>query len=225
MTTLGDIVAALGGELVGDASLPILRLAPLDTADPSALSFLHQPRYLLQLGATRAGAVIVAPPHREAAAARGAAIVTDQPYLYFARLTQWWAARHRRRPSPGVHAMASVEEGARVHASASVAAFAVIESGAVIGPDAVVGAHVFVGADARIGSQTRLAAHVVLAEGCSIGKRGIVHGGAVLGADGFGFAPVEGRWEKIEQLGAVVIGDDVEIGAKTCIDRGALDDT
>ncbi len=114
---------------------------------------------------------------------------------------------------------------ARVDPTASVAAFAVVEAGAEIGPGAVIGAHCFVGAEARIGAGTRLAPHVTFGAGCRIGERGIVHGGAVIGADGFGFAPHEGRWIKIEQLGAVDIGDDVEIGANTCIDRGALGDT
>jgi UDP-3-O-[3-hydroxymyristoyl] glucosamine N-acyltransferase len=106
-----------------------------------------------------------------------------------------------------------------------VGALAVVEAGAVIGARAVVGAHCVVGAGARVGAGTRLAAHVTLGAGCSIGERGIVHSGAVIGADGFGFAPHEGTWVKIEQLGGVRIGDDVEIGANTCVDRGALDDT
>jgi UDP-3-O-[3-hydroxymyristoyl] glucosamine N-acyltransferase len=101
----------------------------------------------------------------------------------------------------------------------------VIAAGAQIGAFVVIGAQCSVGAHARVGAHTRLADRVTLGERCTIGERGIVHSGAVIGADGFGFAPTQGRWEKIEQLGAVRIGDDVEIGANTCIDRGALDDT
>jgi UDP-3-O-[3-hydroxymyristoyl] glucosamine N-acyltransferase len=116
-----------------------------------------------------------------------------------------------------------------VHASASVGPFAVVEAGARLAAGVVVGAHGFVGAGASVGEGTRLAARVTLGERCRVGARGIVHPGVVIGADGFGFAPekAEGgpRWVKIEQLGAVAIGDDVEIGANTCIDRGALDDT
>jgi UDP-3-O-[3-hydroxymyristoyl] glucosamine N-acyltransferase len=222
---LGDIVAALGGELCGDASLPIERLAPLSSADASSLSFLANPRYAAQLATTVAACVIVPESQREAACARGAAIIAPDPYLYFARLTQWWAARRRPPPTPGVHPSAVVEPGAFVEPTASVGALAFVGAGARVAAGAVLGAQAHVGVDAVVGERTRLAPHATLLDGCRIGARGIVHGGAVIGADGFGFAPVEGRWEKIEQLGIVRIGDDVEIGANTCIDRGALDDT
>jgi UDP-3-O-[3-hydroxymyristoyl] glucosamine N-acyltransferase len=121
--------------------------------------------------------------------------------------------------------MACVGQGTKVHPSASVGAFAVIDDGAAIGADAVIGAHVHVGAGAVIGPGTRLASRVSFGEACRIGARGLLHSGAVIGADGFGFAPNAGRWERIEQLGTVQIGDDVDIGANTCVDRGALDDT
>jgi UDP-3-O-[3-hydroxymyristoyl] glucosamine N-acyltransferase len=222
---LSDIVARLGGELSGDPSLPIDRIGPLQGATAGTISFLANPRYQSQLTDSRAGCVIVSPAAKEAALARGAAIVTPDPYLYFARLTQWWAEMQRPAARPGVHPSAVVEEGAQVDPSASIGAFAFIGAGAVIGPQAVVGTHCHVGAGAQVGEGTRLAARVTLGERCRIGARGIVHGGVVIGADGFGFAPNQGRWEKIEQLGAVRIGDDVEIGANTCIDRGALDDT
>jgi UDP-3-O-[3-hydroxymyristoyl] glucosamine N-acyltransferase len=228
--TLAEIVAALGGELHGDAARPIARLAPLDSADDRSLSFVANPRYASQLASTQAAAVIVAPALLDAAIARGAAILTPDPYLYFARLTQWWAARLRRRPTPGVHASAVIGAGVHLHPSASIGPFAVIDDGASIGAHAVIAAYAHVGADAAVGERTRLATRVTLGEACTIGARGIVHAGVVIGADGFGFAPQKlddggSRWEKIEQLGAVRIGDDVEIGANTCIDRGALDDT
>ena len=162
---------------------------------------------------------------REAALARGATLLTPDPYLYFARLTQWWAGQTRPPPEPGIHASAVVHPLAQLDAGASIGALAVVEAGASIGAGAVVGPHCVVGAGARVGPGTRLAAHVTLGAGCRIGARGIVHSGVVIGGDGFGFAPHQGRWVKIEQLGAVRIGDDVEIGANTCIDRGALDDT
>jgi len=222
---LADVVAALGGVLHGDDQLSILRLAPLESADATSLSFLANPRYAARLAASAAGCVIVAPAQQDAATARGAAIVTPDPYLYFARLTQWWAARTRRAPVAGVHASAVVEPGALVDPSASVGALAFIGAGARIGAGAVIGTHGHVGADAVVGAHTRLAARVTLGEACVIGARGIVHSGVVIGADGFGFAPHQGRWEKIEQLGAVRIGNDVEIGANTCVDRGAIDDT
>jgi UDP-3-O-[3-hydroxymyristoyl] glucosamine N-acyltransferase len=205
--TLGSIVAALGGDLQGPADLHIERLAPLESAGPSELSFLSNPKYRQQLAATRAGCVIVAPAMRDAALARGACIVADDPYLYFARLTQLWKQRH------------APAGGARIHPSA------VIDPEAVIDPGARIGALCVVERGARIGADTVLKARVTVGEGCTIGARCVLQPGAVIGADGFGFAPHQGAWVKIEQLGAVRIGDDVEIGANTCIDRGALDDT
>ncbi len=222
---LSEVVARLGGELCGDPSLPIDRIGPLQGATPGTMAFLANPKYQAQLAGSAAGCVIVAPAVREAAVARGAAIVTPDPYLYFARLTQWWAEMRRVAPSLGVHPSAVVEEGALVDPQASVGPLAFIGTGAVVAAGAVIGSHCHVGAFAHVGAGTRLAAHVTLGERCHIGERGIVHSGAVIGADGFGFAPHQGRWEKIEQLGAVRIGDDVEIGANTCVDRGALDDT
>ena len=222
---LGDIAAQLGGELIGDAALGIDRIGPLEGATPSTLTFLSNPRYQSQLAASNAACVIVAPALRELAVARGAAILTPDPYLYFARLTQWWAARHRPAAVPGVHPSAVVDAGAVVAASASIGALVVIEAGARIGDGAVIGAHCVIGPGASVGAGTRLAPRVTLGADCAIGERCIVHSGVVIGADGFGFAPTEGRWEKIEQLGGVRIGNDVEIGANTCIDRGALADT
>lgn len=222
---LTDVVAALGGQLMGDGALVITRLAPLETADTGSLSFLANPRYAAQLASSQAACVVVAPAQQDLAVARGAAIVTDDPYLYFARLTQWWASRVRHLPAPGIHPSAVVEPGAQVHGSASVGALAYVGAGARIGPGAVIGSHAHIGADAEVGQGTRFAPRVTLGEACRIGARGIVHGGVVIGADGFGFAPHAGEWVKIEQLGAVRIADDVEIGANTCIDRGALDDT
>jgi UDP-3-O-[3-hydroxymyristoyl] glucosamine N-acyltransferase len=222
---LGDLVAALGGDLIGDPALTVHAIAPLDRADPSQITFLAQARFLPQLALTRAACVVVAPEHRQAAAARGAAIVTADPYLYFARLTQWWAARARPRPAAGIHPSAVIEPGAQVHATAVVGALAVIGTGAVIGAQATVSAQAFVGADAVVGEGTWLGPRVVFERGCRIGQRGVIQAGAVIGGDGFGFASDQGHWVKIEQLGAVRIGDDVEIGANTCVDRGALDDT
>ena len=222
---LADVVAALGGVLQGDADLPVDRLAPLESADGRSLSFLANPRYAAKMAASLAACVVVAPAQQDLAAARGAAIVTPDPYLYFARLTQWWAARTRAAAIPGVHASAVVEQGAQIHPSASVGALAYVGAGARIGAGVVIGSHGHIGPGAAVGDGTRLAPRVTLGDACVVGERGILHSGVVIGADGFGFAPGQGQWVKIEQLGAVRIGDDVEIGANTCIDRGALDDT
>jgi UDP-3-O-[3-hydroxymyristoyl] glucosamine N-acyltransferase len=223
--TLGQIVAALGGELLGDAGLRVERIATLESAGPSAIAFLAQERYRKQLETTRAGCVIVAEPLRRAAAARGAAIVTSDPYRYYAALTRWWAGQRREPVAGGIHPSAVVDATAQVAATASIGPLVVIEALARIGARCSIGPHCTVGRGAVVGDDTLLASNVSFGAGCRIGRRGIVHSGVVIGADGFGFAPAAGQWEKIEQLGAVAIGDDVEIGANTCIDRGALDDT
>lgn len=204
---LGSIVALLGGELHGEAELEIGGLASLETAGPNQLSFLSHPRYASQLVSTKAGCVIVGPDMQTQAMLRGACIVTEQPYLYFARVTQIWKRHLPQIARSRVHSSAVVESGAYIHPTAQVGALCVIESGA------------------RIGANTILRSRVTVGERCVIGERCLLHPGVVVGADGFGFAPNAGAWEKIEQLAAVRIGNDVEIGANTCIDRGALQDT
>lgn len=223
--SIGALSRQLGGELIGDPQAEVSRIAPLETAGADAISFLANPRYQQQLASSKAGCVIVGAALRDAAAARGAVIVCADPYLAFAKLTQWWAAQSRVPALPGVHASAVVESGAVIAADASIGPLAYIGAAARVDSGAVIGSHCSIGAGAVVGAHSHLKARVTLSEGCRIGQRAIVHGGAVIGADGFGFAPSEGRWEKIEQLGAVLIGDDVEIGANTCIDRGALEDT
>jgi UDP-3-O-[3-hydroxymyristoyl] glucosamine N-acyltransferase len=204
---LGAIVDALGGELHGDATLSIERLSPLQNAQPDALSFLSHPKYQQELAASKAACVIVSPAMQEAAVARGAFIVTPDPYFYFARLTQLWKAHHGRPEADLVHPSAVIHPEAQIDATARIGALCVVERGA------------------RIGAGTVLKSRVTVSEDCTIGERCLLHPGVVIGADGFGLALHEGQWVKIEQLGAVRIGNDVEIGANTCIDRGALDDT
>lgn len=204
---LASVVAALGGELHGDEHLVITGLAPLEAATPQQLSFLANPRYQQQLLASKAACVIVDPGMKAAAVSRGACIVTAQPYLYFAKLTQLWRRGRDAHREASIHPSAVVDETASVHPSASVGPLCVVERGA------------------RIGANTLLKSRVTVGEDCVVGERCILHAGVVIGADGFGFASNGGEWEKIEQLGAVQIGNDVEIGANTCIDRGALQDT
>lgn len=225
MTRVGEIAALLGGRALGDTDKTIERIGALATADDNTIAFLANPRYRSQLEVSAAGCVIVAPELLDAVSQRPAAILCDDPYLAFARLTQWWAARQRVPAVAGVHATAVVEPGAQLAPSASVGAMAYVAAGARVGEHAVVGAQAHVGADAVVGASSWLKPRSTLSEGCRLGARVIVHSGAVIGADGFGFAPEDGRWVKIEQLGGVRIGDDVEIGANSCIDRGALDDT
>ena len=222
---LREIVGRLGGELLGAAAMRIARIATLEAATADAIAFLSNPRYAKQLATTAAGCVIVAPAFREQAAARGAAIVTDDPYLYFAKLSQWWAARSRPAVVAGIDATARVDAGAELGEGVAIGPFVVVEFSAVVCDGAVIGAHSFIGRGARIGAGTRLGPRVSVLYETTLGERCIVHSGAVVGADGFGFAPDRGRWEKIEQLGSVRIGNDVEIGANSCIDRGAVGDT
>jgi UDP-3-O-[3-hydroxymyristoyl] glucosamine N-acyltransferase len=223
--SLGAMVEALGGELLGDSGLVIQRLAPLAAAQAGGLAFVAQARYASQIASTRASALIVSPALREAAQARGACIVTADPYLYFARLTQWWRAQHAPLVAPRIDSLASIHPSAQVDSSADVGPFAVIGAGARVARGARIGAHSVLGAGATVGENSLLHPRVTLGDACHLGARCIVHSGVVIGADGFGFAPHDGQWVKIEQLGAVRIGNDVEIGANTCIDRGALDDT
>jgi len=223
--SVAELAALLGGEAIGDVALPIQRIAPLASADASTIAFLANPRYQSQLADSQAGCVIVAPAVREAAAQRPSAIITPDPYLAFARLTQWWANQVRPAAATGIHPSAVVAEDAQIGAGVTIGAQAVVESGAVLGEGVQIGSLCHIGAGVEVGARTRLAPRVVLMHGTRVGARCILHSGVVIGADGFGFAPHQGEWVKIEQLGGVVIGDDVEIGANTCIDRGALDDT
>jgi UDP-3-O-[3-hydroxymyristoyl] glucosamine N-acyltransferase len=204
---LDFITERLGGTLHGEPSQVIEGLAPLEFANPSELSFLSHPKFRNQLTTSKAGCVIVGRDAEQAARARGTCIVVDQPYLYYARLTQLWKREHPGQSGPRIHPSAVVDPGAHVDPDATIGALSVIERGA------------------HIGAGTVIRSRVTIGENCHIGERCIIHSGAVIGADGFGFAPDQGRWEKIEQLGAVRIGNDVEIGANTCIDRGALADT
>jgi UDP-3-O-[3-hydroxymyristoyl] glucosamine N-acyltransferase len=223
--SLGQLTAELGGELHGPADLIIRQIGPLDSAGPDAITFLSSPKLRAQLGSTQAACVIVSPAFKDEALARGAVILSDDPYLYFARLTQWWAHRLRPPAPAGVHPSAVVDPTARIAAGVRVGALAVIEAGVVLEEGADIGPHCTIGERASIGAHTRLAANVTIGFDCVVGARCLFHSGVVIGADGFGFAPNQGRWEKIEQLGAVRIGDDVELGANTCVDRGALGDT
>ncbi len=220
--TLAELVACFGGELRGDADTPIREVAALDRARAGCIAFVAGRRYFAQLAGTQASALIVPPDAADLSALPR--IVTDHPYLYFARVSA--LLNPPPRPLPGVDPAAVVAADAQIAPDASIAAGAVIGAHAVIGAAVVIGANTVVGDACRIGAQSVLHANVTLYRGCVIGARCIVHSGAVIGADGFGFAPNEhGGWEKIPQIGGVVIGDDVEVGAGTTIDRGALGDT
>ncbi|MBL8471013.1 MAG: UDP-3-O-(3-hydroxymyristoyl)glucosamine N-acyltransferase [Rhodocyclaceae bacterium] len=220
--TLEEMTSRLGGTPVGGENVRIEQVASLSSAGPRDIAFLASARYAQQLVDTRAGAVIV-----NAAAAGHCGnrphVITDDPYLYFARVSQ--LLNPPPPLTPGVHATAT-SFAAEVGAAACIDAHAYVAPGVVIGADVVIGPGCWIGAGATIGDGSRLVARVSVYPGCRIGRRALIHAGAVIGADGFGFARTPQKsWEKIPQIGVVVVGDDVEIGANTSIDRGALDDT
>ena len=226
-TRLGELVERLGGQLVGDPNLEVSGIAPLADAGADHISFLSNSKLRAQAAASGAAALIVSGADDEfvAASYAGARIVTQNPYVYFARAAQYFAALDEVPPAPGIDPSASVAASAQVDPSAHVGPQATIEAGAVVKAGAVIGAGCFVGKDAVIGEGTRLFANATFHARCQIGKRGIIHSGAVIGTDGFGFANEGGVYIKIPQTGRVIIGDDVDIGANTTIDRGALADT
>ena len=218
---LVEIVARLGGELVGDGDVAICQVAPLERAGADQIAFISQAKYLRQLQGSRAGAVILAPEARDATSLPR--ILSPNPYLYFARVS---ALLNPPPPViPGVHPRASVAASARVDASAQIQSGAVLGENASIGPRSVIGPNAVIGDDTVVGEDCRLYANVTVYHNCRIGDRVILHSGCVIGSDGFGLAPDQGKWEKIPQIGRVILGDDVEVGAGTTIDRGALDDT
>lgn len=220
--TLGAIAVRYGCELHGDPDVTIKCAATLESAGADAIAFLASRAYRKQLATTRAGAVILAPG--DADDCPTAALVTDDPYRVYAHVAR--ELYPATEPVPGVHDTAWVDPSARVAPSAEVAAGAVIEADVVIGERASVGPNVVVGRGSRVGNDTRLLAGAVICHEVSIGERCIVHPGAVIGADGFGNArEPSGAWTKIPQVGSARIGDDVEVGANTTIDRGAIGDT
>lgn len=219
--TLGELAALTGGRVEGDPGTRILRVATLEAAVPGCIAFLANSRYRRFLNSTAASAVVLA--EADLNAARQPALVHANPYLAFARVAQ------HLQPPPrdprGVQPGAFVAEDVILGVDVSVAPGAVIEAGAVLGDSVIVGAGSFVGARCRIGANSRLLPNATVYADCTLGERAIVHAGAVIGSDGFGFANDAGTWVKVPQIGRVIIGDDVEIGANTTIDRGSLADT
>jgi UDP-3-O-[3-hydroxymyristoyl] glucosamine N-acyltransferase len=219
--SLGQLAERLGAELHGSAEARVARVATLVRADAASLCFFADRRYLTDLQGTQAGAVILA--EKDRAHCPVPALVTKDPYLAYARAA---ALLH---PPPvvtgGCHPSAVVAPSARVDPSAWIGATAVVEEGAEIGPRVFVGPGSVVGAGSRVGTDSRLVARVTLCEGTWVGERVLIHPGAVIGREGFGFARDGERWVRIPQLGRVRLEDDVEIGANTTVDRGALEDT
>jgi len=218
---LAEIVERFGGELVGDGHIPISGVATLESATREQIAFLAHGKYRKQLEATEAGAVILG--HSDRGLTDIPRIACDDPYLFFAKVSALF--NPPVAPKSGVHPAATIEDGTQVPASASIGAGAYIGRGVSLGNGVVIGPGCCLGDGVVIGADSRLHARVTIYAGCRLGKRVEVHSGVVIGADGFGLAMEQGRWRKIPQVGNVIIGDDVEIGANSCIDRGALDDT
>ncbi len=218
---LGELALRYGCRLVGDPDQQVHRVATLAGAGPQDLAFLANPQYRRQLADTSAGAVVLAEGDAEACPV--AALIHDNPYAAYARM----AAELHPGPAaePGIHPRANVSDRAQLEAGVCVGPSAVVEAGARIGAGSVIGPGAVIGRDASLGPDCRIGANVTVCHGVRIGCRVIVHPGAVLGADGFGIARETDGWIKVPQVGSVRIGDDVEIGASTTIDRGAIEDT
>lgn len=219
--TLAQLADILGAELRGDANKVIDGLATLSDATDHQLSFLANAHYRKQLEHTRAGAILLSAS--DAADYSGDCLIADDPYLAYAKLSHYFD-RTPKQPV-GVHPTAVVAQSARIDASACIGPGAVIDEHAVIGAHVTIGAQCFIGARTTIAEGGRLLARVTLYHDVTIGQRVVIQSGAVIGGEGFGFANHKGEWHKIAQIGGVTIGDDVEIGANTTIDRGALADT
>ena len=205
--TLGQLIDHLGGDLHGSRDIEITGLATLATAGQGDLTFLSNIQYRSQLQASRAACVVVSTQMKDEALKRGSTVVVEDAYVYWAKLTQYWASLINRDEEPLIHPSAFVHSSAKIDPTAR------------IGPMCVVEAH------AVIGKRSWLKSRVTVSQSCTVGEDCILHSGVVIGADGFGFALENGTWLKIEQLGSVRIGNQVEIGANSCIDRGALGDT
>jgi UDP-3-O-[3-hydroxymyristoyl] glucosamine N-acyltransferase len=219
--SLGELAVRFGLELVGEPDVRVSHVATLANASPGSLSFLADARHRRELGSTRASAVVLAAS--DAPGCPVAALIAANPRLYFARIAM--LLHPDPETIPAVHATAVVAPSARLAPSASVGPLAVIEDDVELAERVDVGPGCVVQRGARIGAGTRLVARVSVYPEVRIGERCLIHAGAVIGADGFGLAADQGTWVKVPQVGSVRIGDDVEIGANTTIDRGAIGDT
>lgn len=228
---LGELVEQLGGQLTGDANQVVRGIAPLEHADAKSITFLSNPKLRKQAGETLAAALILKASDAEFLQSqpdcqfRGALIIVENPYVYFAKAAQFFVRLNRPPLAPGIHSSASVDPTAQIAATAVIGPLVCIEANVVIEDHVRIDAGCFIGHGARIGAHSHFHANVTWHHDCRIGQRAIIYSGAVIGGEGFGFANEAGRWIKIPQTGGVLIGDDVEIGANTCIDRGALTDT
>ena len=219
--SLGELAVRFGCELRGDPDTRVDHVATLTGADERSLSFLVNPRYRSQLAQTRAAVVVC--DKATAAECPTAVLICSNPHAAYARMAT--VLHPRPHGPPGVHASAIVAESARIDPSAHVAPLSVIGERVVVGPRTYIGPHCVLEDDVTLAEDVYLAAHVTLCHGVQVGARTIMQPGAVIGGDGFGFATEQRRWVKVPQVGTVRIGPDVEIGANTTVDRGAVEDT
>lgn len=219
--TLQDIARSIGAELKGEPQLIITAVSPLDTAEKNHISFIKDPKYLDKLESSLASALIVSPAVAEKT--QGNLLVMADPYLGFARAAQLFDSTPV--PTAQVCPSASIDDSAKLGANVYIGPNTVIESGVTIGDDCVIEAGVYIGQNSTIGDASRIYPNTVLYHGVTLGNNCIIHANVVIGSDGFGYAHDNGQWVKIPQVGGVVIGDNVEIGAHTAIDRGALENT
>jgi len=219
--TLAELARRFQGRVRGNPNRIIERVASLESAGPNDIAYLSDKKYLPKLASTAAGAVILT--ESDASGFAGSALIVDDPHLCFARV----ALLLHPLPvfKPGAHATAVVSPTARVAATAWIGPHSVVESGAEIGDDVYIGPGCLIGNKVTVGARTRLVGHVAIGDRCVMGEGCLFHPGAVIGSDGFGYARDGEQWQKVPQLGRVVIGNNVEVGANTTIDRGALNDT
>jgi UDP-3-O-[3-hydroxymyristoyl] glucosamine N-acyltransferase len=223
-TITADAIAALvSGELIGDGKVAVTGVAPLDRAEATHISILSSAKYEPLLASTRAGIVLIDPEFRDAMGAPGARIIVKQPLeKLLSLLPQLYP---EARPHPGVASTARIGRGAIVGEGVSLGEYAIVGADATIGNDVVIGAHCVIGDGSSVGEGSRLWPHVTVYPGASVGARAIIHSGARIGSDGFGYVFREGAHHKIPHVGRCIVGDDVEIGANTTVDRGSIDDT
>ncbi|WP_020406480.1 UDP-3-O-(3-hydroxymyristoyl)glucosamine N-acyltransferase [Hahella ganghwensis] len=219
--TLAEIAEKIGATLNGDGNIEVTGLATLQSAGNSELSFLANPSYAKYLEHTNAAAVILQPALADQCSTN--VLMMSNPYMGYALASQLFAPV--LSTTSGISPAAHIAEDAVIESGCVIGPNAVVESGVHIGTGSVIGPGCYVGRNTKLGKDVQLRPNVTVYHGVNIGDRVLVHSGTVIGSDGFGFAPNQGDWVKIEQLGGVIIGDDVEIGAGTTIDRGALDDT
>ncbi|MBE2898041.1 UDP-3-O-(3-hydroxymyristoyl)glucosamine N-acyltransferase [Pasteurellaceae bacterium 20609_3] len=221
--SLKQLAEHVKGRLRGDASATIARIAPLDRATADELSFITNAKLREQLAQSQAGCLLVKEDDVPFCAPESNLIITPDPYVAYAKIAQ--LIDTTPAPACGIAASAVVAQSAVLGHNVSIGANVVIEAGAVLGDNVVIGAGCFVGQHARIGAHTKLWANVSVYHRVEIGEHCLIQSNTVIGGDGFGYANEQGKWVKIPQTGSVKIGNHVEIGACTCIDRGALDDT